>query len=220
MRTTATWDDYHWFGSSTFRAWRESGYCITQISDAAPADVLDGLAAERISAVVGVNDLHIRAAEAWDARGGGPFGKMLVAVTAVGSATLMAESNGFIGVTPERMAPLSRGRQIVSCYYALGRSQFSWWIDGTLELQFEPLFPGIDRTGAHANSYLEHMSEVGLDVGMTRDVRDVPLNEATLALAERVTGVCIVPEVFDRSMFRSDSFRPLHQQASNEAMAR
>lgn len=127
---------------------------------------------------------------------------MLVAATAIGSTTLMVESTGFIGITAQLMEPLSRGRHIVSCYYALGMSQFGWWIDGTSELAFEPLGPSVGRTGAHPDDYLQDMSQVGLDVAGSRDVRDVPVNAATVALAERVTGTSIHPEMFHSNTFK------------------
>lgn len=161
MKSTATYSHYAWLTSDEFATWQEVGYCFTHITDATPAEVLTLLGAAHTSTVTGVDDLHVRAGDAWDARGGGPFGKMLVAATAIGATTLMVESNGFIGVAPKHMEPLSRGRQIVSCYYALGLSQFWWWIDGTLELHFEPLCPGVGRTGAHPDDHLQDMSEVG-----------------------------------------------------------
>ena len=201
MISTATYSDYAWLTSDEFAVWQEVGYCFTHITDATPVEVLTLLKAEHTSTVIGVDDLHIRAGEAWDARGGGPFGKMLVAATAIGTTTLLVESTGFIGVTSKHMKPMSRGRQVVSCYYALGLSQFWWWIDGTLELQFEPLGPGAGRTGAHPDDHLQDMSEVGLDITMTRDVRDVPINEATLALAERVAGTPVRPEMFHSNEF-------------------
>ena len=202
MRSNATSSDYTWLASDEFAVWQEVGYCFTHITDATPGEVLTTLEAEQTFTVTGVDDLYIRAGEAWDARGGGPFGKTLVAATAIGSTTLMVESTGFIGVTAEHMEPLSRGRQIVSCYYALGLSQFWWWSNGTLELHFEPLAPGVGRTGTHPDNYLQDMSEVGLDVTDSRDVREIPFNAATLALAERVTGTPIHPEMFHSNPFQ------------------
>lgn len=201
MKSAATYNDYAWLTSDEFAVWQEVGYCFTLITDATPIEVLTLLEAQHTSTVIGIDDLHIRAGEAWDARGGGPFGKMLVAATAIDNTTLLVESTGFIGVTSQRMEPLSRGRQVVSCYYAVGLSQFWWWIDGTLELHFEPLGPGAGRTGAHPDHHLQDMSEVGLDITMTRDVRDVPINEATLALAERVTGTSVHPDLFHSNKF-------------------
>lgn len=215
MKSLATFADYTWISSDDFAVWEEVGYCFTQICDATPDEVLASLKAEHTSTAVGVDDLRLRAGEAWDARGGGPFGKLLVAATAIGSTTLMVECTGFIGATAQLMAPLSRGRQVVSCYYALGLSQFWWWIDGTLELHFEPLAPGIARTGAHPDDYLQDIGEVGLDLTHSRDVRNVPVNAATLALAERATGTPAHPE-----MFRSNSFTLGLVQAAGSSEAR
>lgn len=169
---------------------------------ARPSEVLASLEAKQTFTVTGIDNLHIRAGEAWDARGGGPFGRMLVAATAIGSTTVMVESTGFTGITSAHMEPLSRGRQIVACYYALGISEFSWWNDGTLELRFEPPMPGANRTGAHPDRYLEDLSAADLDITNSRDVREVPFNSAALALAERVTGTPLHPEMFHSNMFQ------------------
>ena len=108
MKSTATYNDYAWLTSDEFAVWQEVGYCFTIITDATPIEVITLLEAQHTSTAIGVDDLHIRAGEAWDARGGGPFGKMLVAATAIDNTTLLVESTGFNGVTSQRMEPLSR----------------------------------------------------------------------------------------------------------------
>ena len=105
MSASPTAKDYRWLTSAVQAHWVDSGYCFTYVSDSAPADVLDALEAHKRSTVTVLDDFHIRAGDAWDERGGGPFGRTLVAATAVGTSTVLAESNGFIGATEALMKP-------------------------------------------------------------------------------------------------------------------
>ncbi|WP_425451235.1 DUF6461 domain-containing protein [Williamsia limnetica] len=73
------------------------------------------------------------------------------------------------------------------------------------------------RTGAHPDDYLQDMSEAGLDLTHSRDVRDVPVNAATLALAERATETPLHPEVFHSNTFTLGLVQASRSPASRPA---
>ncbi|MET9973267.1 DUF6461 domain-containing protein, partial [Streptomyces sp. NPDC006356] len=126
---------------------------------------------------------------------------MFVGVTAVGEWSLMVEVNGFLGVTPAAMLPVSRGRRAVSHYRNVNAvDHFYWFEDGETRLHFEPLCPS-RRDGSHADEILTEMRESGFDLRDGRDRDHTRHTEAAFALAHRLTGIRLTPELFESAEF-------------------
>ena len=78
---------------------------------------------------------------------------------------------------------------------------FLWYEDGTLRTSFEPLFP-TDRDGSTPDELVEMMAAAGFDLQEDEDDKDDPLTiEPAFALAERLTGVHLTPELLDKATF-------------------
>jgi hypothetical protein len=101
----------------------------------------------------------------------------------------------------DAMLPVHPGRTVVSHFRNVNAvDHFSWWQDGDLRLHFEPLFP-TQRDGSHPDELLKEMEQAGFDLseGDDRDFRRH--TEAAFALAERITGVRLTPELFEELEF-------------------
>ncbi|MFG2379280.1 DUF6461 domain-containing protein [Streptomyces sp. NPDC048504] len=74
---------------------------------------------------------------------------------------------------------------------------FRWFGDGERRLHFEPLFAYV-RDGSHADEpeLLAGMRESGFDLSEDKDRSYGLHTEAAFALAHRLTGVHLTPELF------------------------
>ncbi|MEU8900223.1 DUF6461 domain-containing protein [Nocardia sp. NPDC048505] len=192
--TTAT--DYAWADEQY--AHLMEAYCLTLVRGLEPAALLGALGAEPRPSVVGVDALHEPSFDAWDDHGGD---KLFLGVTRVGEWALMVESNGYLGTISTVIQPLSRGRTVVSHFRNVNAvDHFYWYEDGALRLHFEPLFAH-SREGSHAEEFAAEMRESGFDLSADED-RDFEWHtEAAFALAHRVTGVRLTPELFATAEF-------------------
>lgn len=173
-------------------------YCVTLVRDITPEELLDRLGTEGRTRLVGVEAL------------GDPSydisvpSRLFVGATAVGDWTLMVEFNGHLGVSNAAMLPLSRGRTVVSHFRNVNAvDDFCWYEDGELRLHFQPLFAH-DRDGTHPDELLVEMRESGFDLTEydEDDDRDYEgLTGAPFALAHRLTGIRLTPELFESAEF-------------------
>ena len=196
MTGTTTAVDYAWLDERY--AHLMEAYCVTLVRGLTPEALLTELKAEPEPGLTGVDALNEPCFDAWEYYEGD---SMLVGVTAVGDWSLMVEFNGYLGVTPEAMLPVSRGRRVVSHFRNVNAvDHFYWFEDGDTRLHFEPLFP-YSRDGSHADELLTEMRESGFDLRDDRD-RDYALHtEAAFALAHRLTGIRLTPELFASAEF-------------------
>lgn len=193
-KTTAA--DYAWLEERY--AHLMEAYCVTLVRGVTPEALLTELKAEPEPGLTGVDALHEPCYEAWDHHQGA---RMLVGVAAVDDWSLIVEFNGFLGVTPSAMLPLSRGRRVVSHFRNINAvDHFFWFEDGDRRLHFEPLFP-YTRDGSHADELLTEMRESGFDLRQGRDHDHTGHTEAAFALAHRLTGIRLTPELFESAEF-------------------
>ena len=193
---SATADDYSWWGHWR-PAWAEA-HCVTLVSDLAADGVLAAFHATPVSQVDGFDALHGLAVEDWP--GGYDPSVGIVGVTDLaGGWSLVAEINGFVGVTERLTGPMSPGRTIVAHFGNINAaSRFHWWHDGRLLVDVDLLFPA-ERFGAEPDALVDHLRGVGITLdGETL----IDLGAAGFALAERITGVVCTPDMFERSRFR------------------
>ncbi|WP_225837457.1 DUF6461 domain-containing protein [Streptomyces sp. NK08204] len=191
MSEITTAGDYRWLRERY--ADLMDAYCVTLVQGLTPEQLLKELGAGPDQRVTGVAGLSEPSYDAWDDYDGD---ETLVGVAALGDWTLMVEYNGFVGTLADVMLPVSRGRTVVSHFRNVNAvDHFYWFRDGAIRLHFEPLFAH-DRDGDAPDCLLTEMRECGFDLSDADD-RDTDLHtEAAFALAHRVTGVRLTPELF------------------------
>ncbi|MFJ5309551.1 DUF6461 domain-containing protein [Streptomyces sp. NPDC088350] len=191
MAGTTTADDYVWLREQ--HASLMTAYCVTLVREITPERLLQELGAVEDIRVTGVGALSEPSYDSWDEYDGDP---LFVGVAAVGDWSLMVEYNGYLGVTDEAMLPVSHGHTIVSHFRNVNAvDHFNWYEDGDIRLHFEPLFP-YARNGSHADELLTEMRESGFDLREDDDRDYQQHTEAAFALADRLTGVHLTPELF------------------------
>ncbi|WP_405838272.1 DUF6461 domain-containing protein [Streptomyces sp. NBC_01518] len=194
MTRMTTAADYTWL--QTEHSPLMHAYCVTLVREITPDRLLHELGAEpELIRVKGVEPLREPSYTTWGEHYGDP---LFVGVAAVGDWSLMVEHNGYLGVTSAAMLPVSRGRTVVSHFRNVNAvDRFYWFEDGETRLRFEPLF-AYSRDGSHADDpeLLAGMRESGFDL-REGDDRSYDLHtEAAFALAHRLTGVHLTPELF------------------------
>ncbi|GAA4927034.1 DUF6461 domain-containing protein [Streptomyces coeruleoprunus] len=191
----ATAADYRWLDDHCPEL--IEAYCLTLVRALSPADVLDRLRARRESTVTGVAALVGAAGEAWEANGAE---RHFVGVCELDGWAMVVEPNGYLGSLDEISAPLSKGTEVVTHFRNVNAvDHFSRYVDGELRLHFEPLFP-YARDGADPDGAVALMRAVGFDLRQEGGDIDAT-TEAAFALAERLTGVRLTPELMDGARF-------------------
>lgn len=195
---SATVADYLWWQS--FRPDWADAHCVTLISDTESARVIDVLGGHTVAQVSGIDALMTRSFEHWGDTHDSEAA--VIGVTDIGAGwTLIAEVNGYLGVTAELIAPVSACRTVVSHFRNVNAVyRFNWWRDGQLLTDLDLLFPA-ERFGTEPDALVEHLQEVGIPLGSNDDASSVDLSAAAFALAERITGVACTPELFERAAF-------------------
>jgi hypothetical protein len=180
--------DYTWFSGTGLTY----GYCFTLVKDLSRTDALAQLATQDLRSITGLRDFRSAAHDNFPWRTHNPY---FIGAVDLGEWTLLVEDNGFMGVHIPTVRPLSVGTQVISHYRGVdAEDRFLWLEDGELRLDFEPLFP-FRRSGSEPDGLVEVMQQVGFDLNDDED-RDFELHtEATLALAEHLTGVRLTAEL-------------------------
>lgn len=195
----ATFADYDWFDQRP--AGLSEAYCLTLVRGLRPAEFLARIGAEPAAECTGIDPVAELCWAQWDETDGRT---QLIAVTTVpgpgGDWALGVEVNGYLGVSEELIVPLSAGTRVVSHYRNVNAvDRFYWVEDGDVRLSFEPLFCD-SREGSTPDALLDDMRAAGLDLsGENEEIEHV--TEATLALAERLTGVRLTPELLEDSRY-------------------
>ncbi|MDQ0603196.1 hypothetical protein QF037_007541 [Streptomyces canus] len=171
-------------------------YCVTLVRGLTADELLEELKAEPAGRLTGVDLLYEPCYDLSD------HDRLFVGAATLDGWALMVEFNGYLGVTPEAMLPVSRGRRAVSHFRNVNAvDHFYWFEDGDIRLHFEPLFP-YARDGSRPDGLLAEMRESGFDLRDADDRDFGPHTEASFALAHRLTGVRLTPELFASAEFR------------------
>jgi Family of unknown function (DUF6461) len=186
----ATAADYAWFEDH----WLREAFCFTLVRGLDEPELLARFGGERGRPQT--MTLAEAAELSMSFHAGYP---QFVLATRRGGWTVAVEDNGWEGSRPEVLRAVSAGTRAVSVYMnvnALGHVSLAE--DGGLLVQFEPLFPE-RRSGARPDLLVDQMRAVGLDPdGASPLIGGADL--AALALAERVTGVRLDPELLEGPM--------------------
>ncbi|MGP4024592.1 DUF6461 domain-containing protein [Actinomadura sp. 3N407] len=198
MATTAT--EYQWINDYSDLA---EAYCAVLVRGVTVQEFLRGMRAEPQGDLSGYTELERRTKDVWDQHSDNEY---LIGATRVpgdqGEWVLGLEVNGYLGTLPHLVAPLSSGTRLVAHFRNVNaHDQFVWYEDGTLRTYFEPLFP-TDRDGSAPDELVEVMAEVGFDLqGDEEEFDDSLTTEAAFALAARLTGAHLTPELLDKAIF-------------------
>ncbi|MEV4894524.1 DUF6461 domain-containing protein [Nonomuraea sp. NPDC055795] len=188
-----TTTDYAWADSGTL----DDPYCLTLVRGLTPEEFMARVHAETRPRPMRLDtDFHD---VSYDLRSAGEALFIGAAAVPGENWTLAYESNGHLGITAEAMIPVSIGTRVVSHYEGgNGRYRFFWAEDGDVRLDFDPLYAN-DRRGSTPDALLDDMVEIGYDLRDDASVEDIdftfPLIAASFALAERLTGIRVTPEL-------------------------
>ncbi|NGO80298.1 hypothetical protein G6045_32250 [Streptomyces sp. YC504] len=191
---TRTAADYRWF-EDDFPDIAEA-YCFTLVRGLSPAELTSRLEGRPEIPLRGIAAVVDAAFAQYDLEGGD---RQLVAMTPVGTWTLLIEPNGYLGVTEERVLPASAGTCWVSHFVNInGVGTFLWAQDQVLRLCFDPMFLE-DRWGAAPDELLDVMHRIGFHFDNDPEM-DVS-SPAGFALAEHLTGIAITPALLQDTTF-------------------
>jgi hypothetical protein len=198
MAATAT--DYQWINDYSELA---EAYCAVLVRGVTVQDFLRGMRAKPHGHVSGYTELERQTWDVWEQHSDNEY---LIGATTVpgdqGEWVLGLEINGYLGTLSHLIAPLSSKTRLVAHFCNVNAQDlFLWYEDGTLRTSFEPLFP-TQRDEATPDELVELMAEVGFDLEEDEDEQDFSMTtEAAFALAERLTGVHLTPDLLDKATF-------------------
>lgn len=198
---TKTAADYAWF-EDDFPDIAEA-YCFTLVRGLSPAELMSRLEGRQEAPLQGIATVVEAAFAQYDLKKGD---RQLVAMTTVGTWTLLIEPNGYLGVTEEQALPASAGTSWISHFTNINAvSSFLWAEDGVLRLCFDPMFPE-DRWGAEPDELLDVMRRIGFHLDAEEQEPDLS-PQAAFALAEHLTGVAVTPALLRDTTFTCATIR-------------
>ncbi|MGW6742590.1 DUF6461 domain-containing protein [Streptomyces sp. NPDC055025] len=198
---TKTGADYAWF-EDDFPDIAEA-FCFTLVRGLSPAELMSRLGGRPEAPLRGI----AAAVDATFARYDlGKEDRQLVAMTTVGTWTLLIEPNGYLGVTEEQALPASAGTSWISHFTNINAvGTFLWAEDRVLRLCFDPMFPE-DRWGTEPDELLDVMRQIGFHLEAEDPETDFS-PQAAFALAEHLTGIAITPALLQDTTFTCATVR-------------
>ncbi|MFE4828784.1 DUF6461 domain-containing protein [Streptomyces sp. NPDC056672] len=198
---TKTGADYAWF-EDDFPDIAEA-YCFTLVRDLSPAELMSRLGGRPEAPLQGIAAAVDATFALYDL---GEGDRQLVAMTNVGTWTLLIEPNGYLGVTEEQALPASAGTSWISHFTNVnGVGTFLWAEDQVLRLCFDPMFPE-DRRGTEPDELLDVMRQIGFHLKAEDPETDFA-PQAAFALAEHLTGIAITPALLQDTTFTCATVR-------------
>ncbi|WP_432121572.1 DUF6461 domain-containing protein [Streptomyces sp. S1] len=197
---TKTAADYAWF-ENDFPDIAEA-YCFTLVRGLSPAELMSRLEGRPEAPLQGIAAVVDATFAQYDLE----EDRQLVAMTTVGTWTLLIEPNGYLGVTEEQALPASAGVSWVSHFVNInGVGTFLWAENQVLRLCFDPMFPE-DRWGAEPDELLDVMRRIGFHFDDDDPETDLS-SPAAFALAEHLTGVAVTPALLQDTTFTCATVR-------------
>ncbi len=193
-------EDYEWADD-----WYDSigqAYCLTLAHGLTPAQFLARVSAVPSGTSEGLEAIGVRSQELWEQD---PVEHAIIGVTEVRDAdgspwALGVEVNGFLGATPEVIAPLSAGTRAVSHFANASAEGFYWMADGQVALTFDPLFPQ-DREGTESGAAAGMLRAAGFDLAEDAENIDHPTASA-FALAQLITKVEVTRDLLETATYQ------------------
>ncbi|WP_331725302.1 DUF6461 domain-containing protein [Streptomyces zaomyceticus] len=192
---TKTGADYSWF-EDDFPDIAEA-YCFTLVRGLSPAELMSRLEGRPEAPLQGIAAVADAAFAQYDLE---ERDRQLVAMTTVGTWTLLIEPNGYLGVTEEQALPASAGTSWISHFTNINAvGTFLWAEDQVLRLCFDPMFPE-DRWGTEPDELRDVMEGIGFHFDDDDPEKDLSA-PAAFALAEHLTGVAVTPALLQDTTF-------------------
>ncbi|WSQ24203.1 DUF6461 domain-containing protein (plasmid) [Streptomyces zaomyceticus] len=192
---TKTGADYSWF-EDDFPDIAEA-YCFTLVRGLSPAELMSRLEGRPEAPLQGIAAVVDAAFAQYDLE---ERDRQLVAMTTVGTWTLLIEPNGYLGVTEEQALPASAGTSWISHFTNINAvGTFLWAEDQVLRLCFDPMFPE-DRWGTEPDELRDVMEGIGFHFDDDDPEKDLSA-PAAFALAEHLTGVAVTPALLQDTTF-------------------
>lgn len=199
---TATAADYAWVGQ-----WIDGlsqAYCLTLARGLTPALFLERLGAQIAAPSRTGAELSLPSFETWDRYHGQALFIGATTVRGTGANWVLGlEVNGFLGVTPAAIVPLSAGTTVVSHHLDVEAADDFYWVeDRDIRLYFQPGSPAW-REGSTPDAMTDAMRQAGFDLreDAQYDAGDDVSTAAAFALAEHLTGVRLTPELLNESVY-------------------
>lgn len=203
--TSVTAHDYAWIHTSpSFRYAREIGYSMTLVRGVDPEEVLRVLEAEPLGTCTGADALAERQNALFEATDYQDEAFIAGAFTVPGEGgdwTLVLLFDGGTGTPSRCLEALSAGGRAVVHSSNGGKpiDWFHWYEDGELRTTFE--WPTA-RDGSDPDALVTEMREVGFNLSEDDTDTAVDTKAATLALAERLTGVRVTEHLLRGAEYR------------------
>ncbi|WP_261570354.1 DUF6461 domain-containing protein [Frankia gtarii] len=187
----ATAADYHWLNQHDLRA----GFCLTYVQGVDEHEKLRHFGANPDT----LRPMTLSEAIEIDFEHGG--GECVVALTRrFDNWTVVIEPNGWAGTTLGVLLPLSTGTTAISVQANInGDRSFNLAENGELLTSFDPLFPE-RRGGSQPDVLVPLMNEVGIIRSNDREDQYIPLTEASLALADRISGTQVTAAALEGTL--------------------
>lgn len=199
---TATAADYAWVAH-----WIDGvsqAYCLTLARGLTPEQFLVRLGADIVAPSRTGAELSLPSFEVWDRyQGEALFIGATRVVGADADWALGLEVNGYLGVTPAAIVPLSAGTRLVSHHRDVEWADDFYWVeDGDIRVYFQPGSPAW-REGSTPDDLTDAMRQAGFDLREDREYEDDYdfRTEAAFALSEHLTGVRLTPELLNQSVY-------------------
>jgi hypothetical protein len=202
--------DYAWIRTSPlFRHAMESGYTLTLIRGRTPREVLRTMEAEArgtgegAAGLIEADDAH-RAETDYDYWDESYIAGVFSAAGENGDWTLVLGFDGGLGIANDCVQTLSKGGRVVAHSTNGGKPihLFHWFEDGELRTTFEG--PS-SRDGSTPDELIPLLREVGFPLTSEGEhdesAPDVDRKAAALALAERLTGVCVTESLLQDATY-------------------
>ncbi|GAB3399294.1 hypothetical protein GCM10027515_05460 [Schumannella luteola] len=186
---TASASDYRWF--LDYRLLVDYGYCAATVPGITPRRLLDLLEARGRATAPDLDSLIGASQDAFEIA---TVDRQLVGVRAIGTATLLLQANGWVGVTDELMRPVIDDHEVAAHFLNVnGVDRFHWWSGRRERLAFEPLAFSArhDLDDDVASETLAALTDAGFD--LDDGDPDSPTASAW-ALAENLTGVRVTED--------------------------
>jgi hypothetical protein len=194
----ATYEDYLW----TERSGAFQSFGLALVQDSNVDDIRAQLPVIEDSGTLSFPDLHEHSYRDWDPD------KLLVGLLQIDSWTAMYEVNGFVGITPQIVMPMSKGRRIVSHHYSDGNlsHSFNLYENGRFTARVDPGIGIADLWAANPDmlsTLTSLMQEIGFDQAPHDDPVDGHLHDraAAFALTDRLAGVQLEPRTIAGATF-------------------
>ncbi len=194
---------YGWLNKPPYQDLVEYGYCITTVAGLGALDLIRELDATPTGQARGFDELSRLSYERWGVVGAGR--ELVAGFRDTEAGSIMVEINGYAGVSDGVMQPVSVGREVVAHFSNVNAyDRFLWWKDGEVLLDWEPGIAHFVRSPSAEIRAMIVESGIPLDDADRADFAWSHLRPRVFALAERLSGTRVTPELLEADFLTAD----------------